>query len=128
MPIIWKGEWLPEIPRALIEPIGISFIFLLGLFPIILNPGSKQILEIIPYLATVAITALKLTLPMQETFRAITSIRACLPNLEETLKLIDLKTERFRLDSPGALQKDELIISKKLKFIIQVINIQLQQK
>ena len=115
VPIIWKGEVLPEIPRALIEPIGISFIFLLGLFPIIFNTGSKQILEIIPYLATVAITALKLTLPMQETFRAITSIRACLPNLEETLKLIDLKTERFRLDSPGALQKDELIISKKVE-------------
>lgn len=115
VPIIWKGEVLPEIPRALIEPLGITLIFLLGLFPIISNPETKQILEIIPYLATVAVTSLKLTLPLQETFRAITSIRACLPNLEETVKLVDLKIQRFTLDSPGALQKNQLSILKKVE-------------
>ena len=115
VPIIWKGEVLPEIPRALIEPLGITLIFLFGLFPILSNPGTKQIIEIIPYLATVAITSLKLTVPLQETFRAITSIRACLPNLEETLKLVDLKIQRFTLDSPGALQKDQLTILKKVE-------------
>ena len=51
---------------------------------------------------------------MQETFKYATSIEACLPNLE-ALKLIDLKTEKIELDSPGALQKDELIISKKVE-------------
>jgi ATP-binding cassette subfamily B protein len=52
-------------------------------------------------LATVAVTSLKLTPPLQDAFRSITSLRAGLPDLNETLKLIDLPEGRLTVRSPG---------------------------
>tara|TARA_Y100001968_G_scaffold131911_1_gene120406 strand:- start:3424 stop:5223 length:1800 start_codon:yes stop_codon:yes gene_type:complete len=93
IPFIWKAELLPEAPRALIEPTGITLIFLIGLIPII-NSDTQNIIEIIPFLATIAVCCLKITPPLQDAFRAITSLRSCIPDLEEALKLIELT--RFR--------------------------------
>ncbi len=101
IPYIWKGEALPETPRALIEPLGITMIFAIGLFPLFKNPDSTNLVEIVPFLATIAVTSLKLTPPLQDSFRAFTLIRSSIPDLEETLKLIDLPINRLTLRSPG---------------------------
>ena len=90
IPVIQQGETLPEIPRALVEPFGISLIFIIGIFPSFINNNTNQITEIIPFLATIAAASLKLTPPLQDTFRAYNSIRGGLPDLEETVKLIKL--------------------------------------
>jgi TolA-binding protein len=68
-----------------IEPFGITMIFAAGMLPLLSNPDPGALLKIIPFLATVAVTSLKLTPPLQDSFRAITSLRAGLPDLEETL-------------------------------------------
>ena len=39
-PFIWKAEVLPELPRSLIEPFGITLIFAIGLFPYITGQNN----------------------------------------------------------------------------------------
>ncbi len=95
IPFIWKAELLPETPRALIEPTGITLIFLIGLIPII-NSETKTISDIIPFLATIAVSCLKITPPLQDAFRAITSLRSCIPDLEEVLNLLELPRFRYK--------------------------------
>jgi ATP-binding cassette subfamily B protein len=101
IPFIWKGEVLPETPRALIEPFGITLIFAAGILPVLFNPDPSGLVRIVPFLATVAVTSLKLTPPLQDAFRSITSLRAGLPDLDETLKLIELPVGRLTIRSPG---------------------------
>ncbi len=119
IPFIWKAEVLPEMPRALIEPLGITMIFAAGMLPLISNPDPSALLNIIPFLATVAVTSLKLTPPLQDSFRAITSLRAGLPDLEETLKLIELEEGRLTIRSPGVPSPDG-VMPKRLIRLNQV--------
>lgn len=101
IPFIWKAEVLPEAPRALIEPFGITLIFAIGMLPLLSSPDVSGLAKVVPFLATVAITSLKLTPPLQDCFRAITALRAGLPDLEETLRLIELPVDRLTIRSPG---------------------------
>jgi ATP-binding cassette subfamily B protein len=100
IPFIWKAAVLPELPRALIEPLGITMIFAIGMLPSLNSPDPSSIVKIVPFLATVAVAATKLTPPLQDCFRSVTSLRAGLPDLEETLKLIDLPLTRLTIRSP----------------------------
>ncbi len=100
MPVMWKAEVLPEAPRALVEPFGITLIFGLGMIPILINSSNiSDIARTVPFLATIAVASLKLTPPLQDSLKALTSLRAGLPDLKETLKLIELPTERLTLRS-----------------------------
>ncbi|MEB3362368.1 MAG: ABC transporter ATP-binding protein [Synechococcaceae cyanobacterium] len=100
IPFVWKSGVLPELPRALIEPLGITMIFVIGMLPLLTSKDSTSIITIVPFLATVAVAATKLTPPLQDCFRSVTSLRAGLPDLEETLKLIDLPRVRLTIHSP----------------------------
>jgi len=95
------GEVLPELPRGLIEPLGITLIFLLGAAPAILAGGMNSLSEILPFLATMAIAALKITSPLQDVFRAVTMLRGSLPYVDSALEILELPRGRFYLDSPG---------------------------
>ncbi len=101
IPFVWKGEALPETPRALIEPLGITMIFAIGIIPLISTNSEVNIAQIVPFLATIAVSSLKLTPPLQDSFRAFTSIKSAIPDLEETLKIIYLPTKRLTLRSSG---------------------------
>ena len=94
-PHLWKAETLPEFPRSLIEPFGITLIFSIGLFPLISSKNPNTFLEIIPFFATIAVASLKLTPPLQDLFRGITDLRAGIPDLKEALKVIELSNSRF---------------------------------
>ena len=93
-PYLWRAETFPEFPRALIEPFGITLIFSIGLFSLISNKNPTNFLELVPFLATVAVASLKLTPPLQDLFRGITDLRAGIPDLEEALKILELKKSR----------------------------------
>ena len=95
-PFLWKAETLPEFPRSLIEPFGITLIFSIGLFPLISGKNPSVFIEIIPFLATIAVASLKLTPPLQDVFRGITDLRSGLPDVEEALKLIELPSKQPR--------------------------------
>ena len=115
IPFIWKADVLPETPRALIEPLGITMIFAAWMLPLLSNPDPGALLKIIPFLATVAVTSLKLTPPLQDSFRAITSLRAGLPDLEETLKLIELPEGRLTIRSVGVPSPDGVMPKRVIR-------------
>ena len=97
LPYLWKAETFPELPRSLIEPFGITLIFSIGLFPYITNRDPSIFIEIVPFLATIAVASLKLTPPLQDLFRGITDLRGGIPDLEESLKILELTSKRIPL-------------------------------
>ena len=99
LPFLWKGETLPELPRSLIEPFGITLIFSIGLFPYVTNSNPENFVEIVPFLATIAVASLKLTPPLQDLFRGITDLRGGIPDLEESLKILELSPNRIHSNS-----------------------------
>ena len=121
IPKIWKGEALPDFPRTIIEPLGITFIFMIGIFPLILTSDISLISEAIPFLAIIAAASLKLTPPLQDTFKGYNSIRGGLPDLKETMKLIELEK-----NSTSIKLKEDNEEQRKPKFIYPQKNISLK--
>ncbi len=109
-PYLWKAETFPEFPRSLIEPFGITLIFSIGFFPYLTNKTPSNFIEIVPFLATIAVSSLKLTPPLQDFFRGITDLRGGIPDLEESLKILELSPNRIFSNLP---KNDNFIIPKK---------------
>ena len=99
----WLTEWLPDLPRALIEPFGITMIFLVGAIPALLSGDPSRIKLILPFLATIAVASLRLTPPLQDAFRSLTQLRGGLPLLSSVLDLLDLPADRPTLHTPGVV-------------------------
>ncbi len=116
IPVIKSSETLPEIPRALVEPFGISLIFIIGIFSSFLNKDGAQLIDIIPFLATIAGASLKLTPPLQDTFRAYNSIRGGLPDLEATLKLLNSSKKGYNSILNNLPSKDFKYPNKQISF------------
>lgn len=95
------AEILPEIPRGLIEPLGITLIFVIGAFPYIISSGAGSLEDILPFLSTMALAALKVTSPLQDLFRGITMLRGSMPIIESALDILELPSSRPTLQSPG---------------------------
>jgi len=112
-PFLWKAETYPELPRALIEPLGITLIFSIGLFPLFSKNNPTNLLEIVPFLATIAAASLKLTPPLQDLFRGITDLRAGIPDIEEALRIIELEEGRQSIRFKVKTHKNILKIPKK---------------
>jgi ATP-binding cassette subfamily B protein len=97
----WITEWLPDLPRGLIEPFGITMIFVVGAVPALLSGDPSQVRAILPFLATIAVAALRLTPPLQDAFRSLTQLRGGLPLLHGALELLDLPADRPTLHTAG---------------------------
>lgn len=110
---LWKADTLPEFPRSLVEPFGITMIFSIGLFPFFINKNPENLVDIIPLLATIAVASLKLTPPLQDLFKGITDVRGALPDLEEALKLLELSNTRY--DSGERNDKTFTVPSKNIE-------------
>jgi len=138
-PFLWKAETYPELPRALIEPLGITLIFSIGLFPLFSKNSPTNLLEIVPFLATIAVASLKLTPPLQDLFRGITDLRAGLPDVEKALSIIELEEKRKSVSQNNEHKKkflkvpEESIVLKNIyykypntdKFALRNINIEI---
>ncbi len=98
---VWVSELLPEIPRILIEPFGITLIFAVGALPALISGDPERIRGIVPFLASVAVAALRLTPPLQDIFRSITQLRGGLPQVSELLEVLNLSSEKPTLTTPG---------------------------
>ncbi len=115
LPFLWKAETFPEFPRALIEPFGITLIFSVGLFPLLSNKQPANLVEIVPFVATIAVASLKLTPPLQDLFKGLTSLRSGLPDLEETLNLIELPNQRRNIRNPNIASPQGLEPRKNIR-------------
>jgi len=97
----WSTELLPTIPRLLIEPLGITLIFAVGAVPPLLSGDRSDIKAILPFLASLAVAALRLTPPLQDFFASLNQLRGGLPVMESTLEYLDLPSAAPVLGDPG---------------------------
>ncbi len=97
----WTTELLPTIPRMLIEPLGITLIFAVGAGPPLLHGDHSDIRRILPFLASLAVAALRLTPPLQDFFASMNQLRGGLPVIDSTLEYLRLPTGRPVLGDPG---------------------------
>ena len=92
---------LPDVPRYVIEPAGITILFLVGLGPSVLSGDAVSVREAIPTLAAVLGTLLRISGPLQNTFRNINKLRGGLPEIQDALELLDLLPMRLNASAPG---------------------------
>ena len=59
----WQLDTLPNLPRLLVEPLGITLIFGLGALPALLRGDLEQVRQVIPFLAALALAGLRLMPP-----------------------------------------------------------------
>ena len=86
----------PEIPRLFIEPLGITSIFLVGVFPQVLTGQQEKIVEVLPLLSVLSVGALRLAKPLQDLFASISILRGGLPEIKNIISLID-KTNSIKV-------------------------------
>lgn len=97
----WSTELLPTIPRALIEPLGITLIFTVGAVPALLSGDRSDTVEVLPFLASLAVAALRLTPPLQDFFASMNQLRGGLPVIDMTLEYLKMSSRRPVLGDPG---------------------------
>jgi ATP-binding cassette subfamily B protein len=97
----WVTELLPTIPRVLIEPLGITLIFAVGAVPPLMGGDRSDIRSVLPFLASLAVAALRLTPPLQDFFASMNQLRGGLPVIDTTLEYLRLPTGRPVLGDPG---------------------------
>lgn len=97
----WSTELLPTIPRLLIEPLGITLIFAFGAVPPLLSVDRADIHRILPFLASLAVAALRLTPPLQDFFASLNQLRGGLPVIDTTLDYLRLPSGGPVLGDPG---------------------------
>ena len=91
---------LPDIPRFVIEPAGVTVLFAIGLLPPLLSGGGAEgVRDALPTLIGVIFASLRLAAPMQSVSKAINKLRGSLPDLSDALDLLEMKTFRFSSQS-----------------------------
>jgi ATP-binding cassette subfamily B protein len=89
------SKLLPDVPRYLIEPAGITILFLVGLLPALLHRDSaRMIQDAVPTLAAIMFAGLRLSAPIQAIFRSINKLRGGLPDITDALELLELQPKR----------------------------------
>ena len=88
------SKLLPDVPRYVIEPSGITILFVVGLAPSLFAGDVDKIRAVIPSLAAVLITLLRISAPLQSTFRNINKLRGGLPEIQDALELLSLRPAR----------------------------------
>ncbi len=104
----WISSLIPIIPRQLIEPLGITLIFIFGAIPYLRSGTIEEVRQIIPLLAGLAIAAQKLTPPLQDLFSSITLLRGSLPKISKTVDLLELSKPRLTIADAGVLSPESV--------------------
>ena len=100
------SKLLPNVPRFIIEPAGITIVFLVGLAPALLAGNTDQIRDAVPTLVAVLVTLLRISSPLQSMFRSINKLRGGLPEIKDALQLLTMTPDRLLLSSPGVPTAD----------------------
>ncbi len=100
------GKLLPDVPRLVIEPAGITILFAVAIGPALVSGDPQSVRESIPSLSAVLVALLRISGPLQSMFRSINKLRGGLPEIEDALELLSLKPDRFLLNSPGVPTPD----------------------
>lgn len=97
---------LPNVPRFVIEPAGITILFAVGLAPAIVTGDSDRLREALPELATILVVLLRISGPLQSVFRSINKLRGGLPEVKDAIELLRMRPQRYSLGDPGVPSPD----------------------
>ena len=97
---------LPDVPRLVIEPAGITILFVVGIIPALWSGDSGGIKNSIPALSALLVALLRISGPLQSMFRSINRLRGGLPEIADALELLSLKPDRYLIGSPGVPTPD----------------------
>ena len=87
----WRAKLLPDVPRIVIEPLAITCILLVALLPYLYGSDYQKLASnLIPFVATFIVSLVKLTPPLQDLFRSITTVRGGLPEIDAALLYLEL--------------------------------------
>ena len=100
------GRLLPDVPRLVIEPAGITILFAVAIGPALINGDPNAIRQSIPSLSAVLVALLRISGPLQSMFRSVNRLRGGLPEIEDALELLSLTPDRYLLASPGVPTPD----------------------
>ena len=92
---------LPNVPRFVIEPAGITILFAVGLAPAIVTGDGERLRDALPELATILVVLLRISGPLQSTFRSVNKLRGGLPEVKDALELLRMRPQRYSLGDPG---------------------------
>ena len=81
-----RSAVLPELPRQLVEPVGLTLLLLLLLLPAVRSNGPHSL----PWLALVTVGMIRLAQPLQELWRGVNVLQGAQPLLEGSLRLLAL--------------------------------------
>ena len=109
------GKLLPDVPRLVIEPAGITILFAVAIGPALVSGDPQSVRESIPSLSAVLVALLRISGPLQSMFRSINKLRGGLPEIEDALELLSLKPDRFLLNSPGVPTPDGVMPRRFIK-------------
>ncbi|QNG27928.1 ABC transporter ATP-binding protein [Synechococcus sp. HK01-R] len=104
---------LPNVPRFLIEPAGITILFAVGLAPAMIAGDGSRLREALPELATILVVLLRISGPLQSVFRSINKLRGGLPEVKDALELLRMRPERLSLGDPG-VPSPEGVMARRL--------------
>jgi len=113
------SKLLPDVPRFVIEPAGVTILFAVTLAPAFLSGETERIREAAPMLAAVLLTLLRISAPLQSLFRSINKLRGGLPEIEDALELLRIKPDRLLLSSPDVPSPDGVMPRR----FIQLVNV-----
>ena len=105
----WQLETLPQLPRLLVEPLGITLIFGVGTLPPLLRGDLEQVRQVIPFLAALALAGLRLMPPLQDVFSSLIQLRGGLPMVNKVVELLYLPRPRLTITSPGVPSPDAVL-------------------
>ena len=97
---------LPNVPRFVIEPAGITILFAVGLAPAIVTGDGERLRDALPELATILVVLLRISGPLQSTFRSVNKLRGGLPEVKDALELLRMRPQRYSLGDVGVPSPD----------------------
>lgn len=111
--IVDKASWLgvlPQLPRQLVEPLGLTAILLLLQIPEIRSNGSAAL----PWLALVTLGLLRLSQPLQHLAQSFSELQASKPLLTALLPLLELPLPS-ELAEPAQRKRSQELLWEQLQ-------------
>ena len=109
------SKLLPAVPRFVIEPAGITILFVVGLAPAISSGDPDRLREALPELATVLVVLLRITSPLQTVFSNVNKLRGGLPEVKDALELLRMRPNRLSLGDSGVPSSDGIMPSRLIE-------------
>lgn len=105
----WIARALPDLPRYVIEPFGITAILAICILPAVMKGSAADVASSLPVVASILVAALKLTPPLQEAFKSLNLLRGGLPDIAAVTEMLVLPAPPHANDPYGTISPEGLM-------------------